>query len=309
MQIYVLAHSLKRTSRRRGLSLFDLPHFVFEQGFEGLEISDRHLSGLGKETIRRFTEECRSSRCGLIVDINVNFTSPEERFFEEEIGHAKKMILMASKLGAGAVRICIGGQAITVQSIFRKRRGERPADGEKTSIGRPHAGSLAILQAETILMRFGHLFRKSMPARIRRLESKLKSAIAALREVIPLAAERGIHVGIENHWGVSGDPQNIMRIVREIDSPFLGTCPDMGNFPRGIEPLAGLETLAPCAIILHAKSYGFRQDGEEKSIDYGKCLSIFRRSGFDGPITVEYEGLSDDLEGCRLTRNLIRRYW
>ena len=309
MQIYVLAHSLKRTSRRRGLSLFDLPHLVFEQGFEGLEISDRQLSGLGNEAIHRFTKECLASRRGLIVDVNVNFTSPDERFLEEEIGHARKMILMASELGAGVVRICIGGQAITVQSLFRKRRGERPVDGETTTTGRPHAGSLAILQAETIIMRLGHLFRKSMPARIRGLKSKLKSAIAALREVIPLAAEHGIHMGIENHWGVSGDPQNIMRIVREIDSPFLGTCPDMGNFPRGIDPQAGLETLAPRAVILHAKSYGFRQDGEEKSIDYGKCFSIFHRSGFDGPITVEYEGLGDDIEGCRLTRNLIRRYW
>ena len=309
MQIYVLAHSLKRTASRKGLSLFDMPRFVREQGFEGLEISDRQIIGLGEDSLLRFATECQANQCGLIIDINVNFTSADRRFLDEEIEHSKRMIRMASDLGAGTTRICLGGQAITVQSIFRKQRGEGRGNGEKNSVDRPNAGSPVRFQAETLIMRLGHIFRKSMSARIWGLESKLKSAIAALREVIPLAAERGIRMGIENHWGISGDPQNIMRIVREIDSPFLGTCPDMGNFPRGIAPLAGLETLAPYAVILHAKSYGFRQDGEEKNIDYGKCLSIFHRNGFDGPITVEFEGLGEDLEGCRLTRELIRRHW
>lgn len=306
MQIYVLAHSLKRTSRHQGLSFFDLPRFIREQGFDGLEISDRQFSALGDDALLRFAGECRSGRCGLIVDVNVNFTSADGCFLDQEIGHARKMIRTASVLGAGAVRICIGGQAITVQSIFRKQRGKRPENIEKKFAGRP---SPFKIQAETLIMRLGHIFRKSMSARIRGLENKLNTAIASLREMIPLAAEHGIHVGIENHWGISGDPQNILRIVREVDSPFLGTCPDLGNFPRGIDPLYALRILAPHAVILHAKSYGFRRDGEEKTIDYGKYLAVFRRSGFDGPITIEYEGLGDDLEGCRLTRELILRHW
>ena len=309
MRIYILAHSLKRTSRRRGLTLFNLPRFVREQGFEGLEISDRQIAGFGEDALQRFAGECQSNRCRLIVDINVNFTSPDNRFLDEEITHSKKMIRMASDLGVGTMRICLGGQAITVQSIFRKRRREWPRDQEKTSAQRPPSGSPVKIQAETIIMRLGHIIRSSMSARIRGLESKLRRAVNSLRAIVPAAADRGIRIGIENHWGISGDPRNIIRIIEEVNSPNLGTCPDMGNFPRGINPLDGLEALAPHTVILHAKSYGFRRDGEEKSIDYGKCLSIFHRSGFDGPITIEYEGLGDDLEGCRLTRELILRHW
>jgi sugar phosphate isomerase/epimerase len=158
-------------------------------------------------------------------------------------------------------------------------------------------------------MRLGHVFRKSMPARIRGLECKLQRAISSLRAIVPVAADRGIRIGIENHWGISGDPQTIMRIVHEVDSPFLGTCPDLGNFPRGIDPLDGLRLLAPHAVITHAKSYGFRSNGEEKTIDYRQYLPIVRQSGFDGPITVEYEGLGNDLEGCQLTRALLLRHW
>ena len=117
MEIYVLAHSLKRTSRREGLSLFDLPRFVRGLGFEGLEISDRQIAGLGEDALRRFAGECQNKRCGLIVDINVNFTSADRRFLDEEIEHSKRMIRMASGLGAWAMRICLGGQTVSVQKL------------------------------------------------------------------------------------------------------------------------------------------------------------------------------------------------
>jgi sugar phosphate isomerase/epimerase len=289
--------------------LFDLPRFVRGQGFEGLEISDRQIAGLGKDALQRFAGECQANRCGLIVDINVNFTSPDDRFLEEEIEHSKRMIRMASDLGVGIMRICLGGQAVTVQRIFRRGRGEARGNGEENSANDPLTGQSLAVQAETLVMRLGHIFRKNMSARIGGLESKLRRAVDSLRVIVPAAADRGIRIGIENHWGISGDPRNIIRIIEAVHSPYLGTCPDRGNFPRGVDPLAGLEALAPRAVILHAKSYGFRQDGEEKSIDYRSCLAVFRRNGFDGPVTVEYEGLGDDIKGCRLTREIILRHW
>ena len=163
--------------------------------------------------------------------------------------------------------------------------------------------------AERLMMRLGHAYRERSSGRVKGLERKLARAVNSLKRIMPAAEEAGIRVGIENHWGISGDPRNIVRIVEEVGSPNLGTCPDLGNFPRGIEPLASLEMLAPRAVILHAKSYGFRPDGEEKTIDYPRCLGIYRRSGFDGPITVEFEGMGDDLDGCLRTRELVLRHW
>jgi sugar phosphate isomerase/epimerase len=309
MPIYVLAHSLKKTALRNCLALADLPRFIRDQGFAGLEISDRQLSGQNDDWLRAFAAECHSRQCGLIIDGNVDFTANNNRLFQQEIAHAQRTMVMAANLGAGIMRLCIGGQALSVQKIFSKRRNAPAAEIKQESSGQARPGSTRMVQLEKMIMLIGHQFRSSRSAKIRNLDSKLTRAVNALKIIMPLAAERGLRLGIENHWGISGDPQNIVRIINEVGSPFLGTCPDLGNFPRGIEALAALRLLATHTVILHAKSYSFRADGEEKSIDYKKSLAIFWERGFAGPITVEYEGWGDDLRGCRLTRELILRHW
>ncbi len=309
MQIFVLAHSLKRTCIQMGLSLFGLPRLIRENGFEGLEISDRQLAGFDENSLQRLAQESISNQCGLIIDINVDFTTPDSRLLEQDIDHAKKMMVIASELKATRVRICLGGQALTVQKFFRRRRAVAASiitSACQAQLSKNKSGRVGM---EKMVMLLGHYFRRSTSSHVSGLENKMRRAIDSMRKIGLTAAERGIQIGIENHWGISGDPKNIMRIIKEVDSSNLGTCPDMGNFPRGIDPDAALSLLAPRAIILHAKSYRFRQDGEETSIDYKKCLSSFRESGFDGPITVEFEGMGGDLEGCLFTKELILRHW
>ena len=98
-------------------------------------------------------------------------------------------------------------------------------------------------------------------------------------------------------------------MIDAINSPWLGTCPDFGNFPRDVDIYEGLALLAPKALHAQAKSTSFHADGEEKFIDYNRALRIFRESGYDDTFTVEYQGLGDDLNGCLRTRELILRYW
>lgn len=123
------------------------------------------------------------------------------------------------------------------------------------------------------------------------------------------AASYQIPMGIENHWGISSRPENIMKIVREIDSPLLGTCPDFGNFPQDVDRYEGLETLAAKAMHVHAKSRCFGRTGEEKQIDYKRCLQILQKNGYDDTLTVEYEGAGNDLKGCLKTKALIQMNW
>jgi sugar phosphate isomerase/epimerase len=304
MRIFVLAHSLKRTQARGKLSMMDMPRFVVGHGFAGLEVSDRQLAGRDEAELRRFAAACSQAGCGLAFDINANLTSEEDVLRDAEAAHARSMIAAAAILGAERLRICIGGQSLSVQRLFQRRRG-RPA----TELDAPPSSDPVALLAASGLMRLGHLLRENLPARVRGQEEKTQRAIAVLRPLAATAGARGLRIGIENHWGVSGDPGNLKRIISAVGSPWLGSCPDLGNFPRGIDPEAGLRLLAPYAVILHAKSYGFRADGGEKRIDYARLLPLFRSLGFDGPITVEFEGLGDDLAGCLKTRDLVLRYW
>jgi sugar phosphate isomerase/epimerase len=303
MRIFVLAHSLARTRARSGLPLLSLPRFAVRHGFAGLEVSDRQFSGRGADELRRFAGACADAGCGLLFDINADLTAGEAERRESETGHARAMIAAAAALGAERLRICVGGQALSVQRFFRRRR--RRAG---PALDLPATGSLGA-RAAGALMRLGHLARASLPARVRGQEGKTARAVSALRELAAVAGAAGLPLGIENHWGISGDAANVARMIDEVGSPWLGSCPDLGNFPRGADGEAGLRLLAPKAVILHAKSYAFAADGRERRIDYARLLPIFRRAGFAGPVTVEYEGMGDDLAGCLRTRDLVLRTW
>ncbi len=57
---------------------------------------------------------------------------------------------------------------------------------------------------------------------------------------------------IENHGGVSNQPEAILRIIQEVNSPNLRTSPDFGNFPPE-ERYDSLQKLAPYAFLIYAK--------------------------------------------------------
>jgi sugar phosphate isomerase/epimerase len=304
MRIFVLAHSLKRTRARRRLSLSDLACFVVDCGFAGLEVSDRQFAGCADADMRLFAAACAQAGCALIFDVNADLTTPAGERRDAEIAHARSMIFAAGALGAERLRICVGGQTFSMQKFFRRRRARPAAD-----LSAPPDGGAAAMCGEKCLMRMGHWLRENLPAHVRGQEEKIERAAAALG---PLAADAGacrIPVGIENHWGISGDPANIVRIIRAVASPWLGSCPDLGNFPRKVDAVAGLRLLAEHAVLLHAKSYRFDSHGRETRIDYPGLLPLFHEAGFAGPVTVEFEGFGDDLEGCLKTRDLLRRCW
>lgn len=142
-------------------------------------------------------------------------------------------------------------------------------------------------------------------------EASLKRAIEGYRELVKTAEETGVKLLIENHGGISSNPANIVRIIREVGSDYLGTCPDFGNFPEEIRYEA-LEKIAKYAVIVHAKTYDFNERGETVkggvTIDFRRCLEIFKRQGFDGYYSVEYEGKGQHREGVKKSLALLKRY-
>jgi sugar phosphate isomerase/epimerase len=136
----------------------------------------------------------------------------------------------------------------------------------------------------------------------------IERVIAGLQRAAVLARAAGIRLAVENHWGLTTEPEVMQHMVRAVDSPWLGVCLDLGNFAPE-RRLAGVEMLAPHAIHVHAKAKAFGADGEEVSIDYGASLAVLQRAGYSGPLVIEYEGDGDPVAGVLCARDLIRRYW
>ena len=114
-------------------------------------------------------------------------------------------------------------------------------------------------------------------------------AVDTLRSVLPAAMAGGVKLAIENHLGLSADPHALVEIVTALNSPYVGVCLDLGNFREG-EADEGIRLLAPYAIHVHAKSNSFGADGEETKINYGAAMQTLRAAGYDGVLSIEFEG-------------------
>lgn len=86
------------------------------------------------------------------------------------------------------------------------------------------------------------------------LALELAQAPKHLREMAPMCADLGIHIGIENHeYETSAE---ILEIVRRVDSEWVGTHVDTGNSMMAWEdPVAATAALAPYAVSSHFKDH------------------------------------------------------
>ena len=131
----------------------------------------------------------------------------------------------------------------------------------------------------------------------------------ALNELLPTLQQLNIRSTIENHGGPSKWADTVVRVIEKTDRDWIGACPDFGNFGHGEDAYESLAMLAPYAFHVHAKTHNFTPDGEEQDLDYGRILGIYKRAGYDGLLSIEYEGKEDQVEGVLKTRDLIRKHW
>jgi len=83
--------------------------------------------------------------------------------------------------------------------------------------------------------------------------------------------QAGIKIMIENHGGISSDPDAVIQIIETAGKDVVGTAPDFGNFPESMR-YEGLARLMPYAISVHAKLFEFDANGEETRFDLPRCM-------------------------------------
>lgn len=86
-------------------------------------------------------------------------------------------------------------------------------------------------------------------------------AIALLGEVMPDYRDQGVTLGLETYEQVA--TADLLAVVREVDSPYLGVCLDPGNCVARLEtPEYVIAQVAPYVVNMHVKDFAFtRQEG------------------------------------------------
>ena len=105
------------------------------------------------------------------------------------------------------------------------------------------------------------------------------------------AAECGVRLGLENHWGLGLTPEGVMRVVNAVNSPWLGVTLDTGNFLE--DPYDRLEMIADKAALVQAKTYYGGGKWYTLELDYPRIARLLRKHHYRGWISLEFEGKED----------------
>ncbi|MEI7730618.1 MAG: sugar phosphate isomerase/epimerase family protein [Verrucomicrobiota bacterium] len=131
-----------------------------------------------------------------------------------------------------------------------------------------------------------------------------KISIEEIRKAIPLAQELGVKISIENVWNnFIEKPEQAVRYLEEINSPWVGWHFDCGNVIRFGDPIAWIKALGPRINRVHLKEYsldrsmragdvwkGFNAPLLEGANNWAGIMKALDAADYTGPVITEQGG-------------------
>jgi sugar phosphate isomerase/epimerase len=118
------------------------------------------------------------------------------------------------------------------------------------------------------------------------------------------SGSKGVILGLENHGGITEKADTILKIVKSVDSPWVGINLDTGNFDR--RAYEQIEQCLPYAVNAQFK-VEIRPGDDDKQVDadWPRLVRMFADSGYRGYLALEYEAKEDAKVAVpQLTRKL-----
>lgn len=162
-------------------------------------------------------------------------------------------------------------------------------------------------------------------------DSALPVLAEGCRRVTEYAAKKGIKTMVENHGYFCQDSDRVEKLVNAVANPNFGLLIDMGNFLcADDEPAKAVGKVASYAKHVHAKDFikksgngpdpgngFFRTRGGDylrgTVVGHGdvpvyQCLQTLIRSGYDGFVSIEFEGVEENEWAIKTGLDNLKRY-
>jgi len=113
--------------------------------------------------------------------------------------------------------------------------------------------------------------------------------LRAMRTVTAAAEQARVQLVMENHnhGGFVQTADDVLAIFDAAPSPVLALLLDTGNYVDGLE---SIRRTAHLARHVHAKFRQVGPDGRDRLVDHEAVVAELRRVGYEGCLSVEYEG-------------------
>jgi sugar phosphate isomerase/epimerase len=261
----------KRSRNRIGISTYSFWRFLpdtklpietcidlaAEWGFDGVEILHKQMDGEANDYLQRLKRRAFLNSLDLCgFSVHQGFLTPDADERHRNIEHTLHCIEIAYKLGIPTMRVNTGrwGTSKDFDELMKNRGIEPAKPGYSDEDG------------------FGWV-------------------IEAFQKCVGKAAECGVTMGLENHWGLGRTPEGVLRIVDAVNSPWLQVTMDTGNFLE--DPYDRLEKLAPKTALVQTKTYYGGGIWYTLDLDYPRIAGILHRANYRGYLSLEYEGRED----------------
>ncbi len=156
--------------------------------------------------------------------------------------------------------------------------------------------------------------------------------VDACTKIADYADQYGITTTIENHGFYVNGSDRVQALLNAVDRPNFKTTLDVGNFLCVDEdPLVGVKKNLPYTVMVHFKDFyirpSYRDPGEgdwfrsnhgtylrgsiigHGDIDVWQAVKMIKDSGYDGYISIEFEGMEDCKVGSKIGMDNVRRIW
>ncbi|GIP43989.1 sugar phosphate isomerase [Paenibacillus sp. J45TS6] len=176
-----------------------------------------------------------------------------------------------------------------------------------------------------------HDVASSPDVSIANFNANIDRLAAACREIAEYAGKYGITTSVENHGYFIQHSDRVQALIHAVNMPNFKTTLDVGNFLCADEqPLAGVKNNLPYASIVHIKDFYVRPAGQnpgdgffrstagnylrgavvgQGDIPMRDVIQLVKASGYDGYLSLEFEGVEDCEFGARVGLANVKRFW
>lgn len=149
----------------------------------------------------------------------------------------------------------------------------------------------------------------------------IKEMVPLIREVTEYAASKGIRTCTENHGYIFQKPERVEELIQAVGHENYGWLCDMGNFLcADADPEKAVAIAAPYVFHAHAKDFIYKDGSVDRPagffgtasgnhirgtvIGHGivpvkKCVNILKNSGYNGYLSIEFEGMEECLPAIK----------
>lgn len=224
---------------------------------------------------------------------------------EEQKDYARALRAEADRLGMTVNSYTVGG------NLYKNSAEEDRREIERL---KGQADVAAILGVS--VMRHDCCYNIYKEGNGRSFDLMLPTIAANAREITEYAQALGIKTCCENHGYIAQDSDRMERLFNAVNHENFGLLVDIGNFCCVDEDnVTAVSRVAPYAIHAHAKDmhisseplpgYGSTRGCNyfkgavlgEGAVDVDRCIRILKRAGYDGYLSIEFEGSEDCIDG------------